>query len=72
LLHEGRLRLGEDAVEVVGAERVQLHADRKTALELRDQVRRFGNVKSAGRDKEDVFGLHHAVLGVDQGPLDDR
>ena len=52
-------------------ERLELHADREAALELRNQIRRLGYVERAGGDEQDVVGAHHAVLGVDRGALDD-
>src|SRR3546814_5280886 len=60
------LGLGEDADEVVLAQRAQLHADREAALHFRDQVGRLGQVERAGGDEQDVVGLHRAVLGADR------
>ena len=40
----------------------ELDADRKTALQLGDQIRRLRHVKRAGGDEQDVIGAHHAVL----------
>ena len=71
LLEQRILRLGEDAHEVLFAEGAQLHADRKAALKLRYQVRRFGGVKRARGDEKNMVGLDHAVFSVDRGPLDD-
>jgi hypothetical protein len=51
---------------------VELHPDREAALELGDQVRRLADVEGAGGEEEDVVGAHHAVLGRDRRPLDDR
>ena len=37
ILHgDGRVRLGQDALEVVGGQRFQLNANRQTTLQLRD------------------------------------
>ena len=72
LLDERALRLGEDADEVLAAERLELDADRKAALQLGNQVRRLRDVERAGGDEEDVVGLDHAVLGVDGRAFDDR
>ena len=55
-------RLRQDRAEVFRRQRVELDADRKAALQLRDQVRRFAGVKRAGRDEQDVVGLDRAVL----------
>src|SRR5262249_18862701 len=72
LLQERVLGLGQDAHEVGLRERVELDADRKAALQLRDQVRRFRHVKGARRDEEDVVRLDESVLRVDRRALDDR
>ena len=71
LLDERALGLGQDAHEVLAAERLELDADREAALQLRNEVRRLRDVERAGGDEEDVVGLHHAVLGVDGRALDD-
>ena len=72
LLQERVLGLREDADEVLLGQGVELDADRKAALELRDQVRGLGDVERAGGDEEDVVGLHEPVLGVDGRAFDDR
>ena len=72
LLDQRVLRLLEDADEILRAERLQLHADRKAALQLGNQVGGLGDVEGAGRDEQNVVGAHHAVLGVDGRALDDR
>ncbi len=72
LRRQRRVGLGQDAHEVVGRQRLQLHADREPALQLGNQVGRLGDMERAGRDEQDVIGLHHAVLGVDRGALDQR
>src|SRR6185369_1691572 len=48
-------RLGKNADEIVPRQGVQLDADRKAALELRDQVRRLGDVERAGGNEQDVI-----------------
>ena len=72
LLDQRVLRLGQDADEVVLAERLELDADREAALQLGDQVGRLRHVERAGGDEQDVIGAHHAVLGVDGRAFDDR
>src|SRR5581483_5942356 len=72
LLDQRGLGLGQDAAEVVARQRRELDADRQAALQFRQQVRRLGNVKGAGRDEQNVVGLHRPVLGVDGGALDQR
>ena len=62
---------GENPDEVLGPQRRQLHADRETTLQLRDELRRGGAVKRAGREEEDVVGLDRPVLRADRAALDD-
>ena len=72
LLDERALRLGQDADEVLAAERLELDADREAALQLGDEVRRLRDVERAGGDEQDVVGPHHAVFRVDRRAFDDR
>ena len=72
LLGQRMLRFGQDALEVVCAQRRQFNADRKTPLQFRNQVRRFGQRKRAGRDEQDVIGLDDAVLGGNGGTFHQR
>src|SRR6266849_4479943 len=64
-------RFGKNADEIVARQGVELDSDREAALQLRDQVRRLGDVEGAGRDEQDVIGADDPVLGRDRGPLDD-
>ena len=57
-------------MEILGRQRPQLHAKGKSALELRHEIGRLGEMERAGGDKQDVVGFHHAVLGVDHAALD--
>ena len=72
LLDQRRLRLGQDAAEVVARQRLQLDADRQAALQFGQQVGRLGDMERARGDEQDVVGLHRAVLGGDGGALDQR
>ena len=65
LLDQRVLRLGQDADEILAAERLELDPDREAALQLRNQIRRLRDVERAGRDEQDVIGPHHPVLRVD-------
>ena len=56
--------------EFVASQRVQLYADGKPPLQLRDQVRRLGCAEGSGRDEQDMIGADHAVAGVDRRPFD--
>ena len=53
-------------------ERFELDPNRKTALQLRDQVRRFRHVERARGDEQDVIGPDHAVFRIHRRSLDDR
>src|SRR5437773_2213039 len=64
--------LGQDADEILPRQGLELHADRKPALQLGDQVRRLGDVEGAGGDEQHVVGADHPVLGRDRRALDDR
>jgi len=72
LLGQRVLRLGENSLEILSRERVQLDADRKASLQLRNQVRRLAHVKRAGGDEQHVIGFDLAVLRVDRTAFDDR
>ena len=72
LAHQRVLGFGEDALEVVAAERAQFDADREAALQLRDQVGRLGHVEGARGDEQDVVGLDRAVFGADGRTFDQR
>ena len=63
--------LGQDAHEVVLAERLELDADRETPLELGDEVARPGRGERAGGDEEHVVGAHRPVAGMHGRALED-
>src|SRR6266850_4652768 len=65
-------RLGKNADEIVPRQGVQLDADREASLELRDQIRRLGDVERPGGDEQDVVRAYDAVLGRDRRTLDNR
>ena len=71
LLDQGVLRLGQDALEILLAQRLELDANREAALELRDEVGRLRHVEGAGCDEEDVVRADRAVLRRDLRALDD-
>src|SRR6266540_1413583 len=66
------LRFGQYADEIFFAQRAQLDANRETALELGNQVGRFGTMKSSRGNEKNMVGLDHAVFGVDRRTFDDR
>ena len=72
LLDEARLRLRQDAAEILLGQRAELDADRQAALQLRQEVRRLRDMERAGRDEEDVVCLHRPVFGGDGRPFDER
>ena len=69
LLHQRALGLLEDANEVFHGERVQLDADRESALKLGDQIRRLADVKGAGSNKKNMVRPHHPVTRVHGSPF---
>src|SRR5690349_14111492 len=72
LLDQRIARLGQNSFEVFDSERLELNTDRKTSLQLGNQVRRLRNVKSTGRYEKYVIGAHHAVASIDGRTFDDR
>src|SRR5262249_19194875 len=72
LLDEARLRLGQDALEVIARERLQLDADGEATLQLGKKVGGLREVKGARGDEKDVVGLDRAVLGRNRRALDQR
>ena len=72
LLDQRVFRLGKNANEVGLGERAKLHANRKAALQLGNQVGRLRGVERARGNKQNVVGAHHAVARVNGGAFDDR
>src|SRR6185312_4121684 len=54
LLDQRALRFGQNPDEIFAAERLELDADRKPPLELRNQIGRLGYMERAGRDEQNV------------------
>src|SRR5713226_749019 len=50
------LRVRQNADEILARQGVELHADGKPALQLRDQIGGLGDVEGAGGDEQDVVG----------------
>src|SRR5258708_7840563 len=71
LFDERVFRLGKNADEIFFLEGLQLDADGQAALEFGDQIGRLSDVKSPGRDEQDVVGADHAVACVDGSAFDD-
>ena len=72
LLGERRVGLGENTLEVIGRQGVELDANRQSALQLRDEVRWLRQMKRARCDEQDVIGLDHAVLRRNGAAFDQR
>src|SRR5690606_36033735 len=70
LLREGCARLGEYALEIIGGECTEFHANGQAALKFGDQVGWLAQVESAGRDKQYVIRFDHAVLGAHGATFD--
>src|SRR5256885_14124298 len=71
LLDQGILRFGENADEIFFLQRLQLHANRQAALQLRNQVRRLGDMEGASGDEQDVVRADHSVPGFDRSAVED-
>jgi hypothetical protein len=63
LLGQTGIGLGQNALEVGHRQRIEFDTNRQAALQLGNQVRRFGQVESAAGDEQDVIGTNHPVLG---------
>ena len=63
LLDEARLGVGEDALEILLGQGIELDADRQAALQLGQEVGGPGDVEGAGGDEQDMVGLDRSVLG---------
>ena len=48
LLDQGSLWFGQDTAHIVAGQRFQFDADRQAPLQLRNQIRRLGDMKRAG------------------------
>jgi len=51
-------RLGQDPVQVVLRQALELHADRQAPLELGQQVRRLAGVERARGNEQNVVRVH--------------
>jgi len=47
----------QDADKLFLSQGIQLHPDRKTTLQLRNQIGRFGRTEGTGGDEEDMVRL---------------
>ena len=72
LLHQRRLRFGENADEIIHGERLQLHADRETSLQFGNQVAWFGNMECSRCDKQNVIGSHHSIAAINGSSFHNR
>ena len=72
LLDQGILRLGQDRLEILCGQRIELHANREAPLQFRNQVRRLADVECTRSDEQHVIGFHRAVFGVHGRAFDDR
>ena len=63
LLDQAGLGLGQDALEVLARQRLQLHADGQTPLELGQEIGGFRLMEGARGNEQDVVGFDRAVLG---------
>ena len=66
------MRLGQDAHKIIAGEVGKFHTNGESALQFGHQVAGAGFVERAGRDEQDVIGVHRPVLGVHRRTLNDR
>ena len=69
-MHQVGPRIRQDGYEVFLAQRLQLHPDRQTALQFGQHIAGLGHMERAAGDKQDVVGLHRAILGGNCRPFD--
>src|SRR5690606_28564405 len=72
LLDQACLRFGEDPAEILLFQGSQFDTDRQATLQLRQEVRRLGNVESTGRNEQDVVSLYRSVFRSDGRAFDQR
>ena len=72
LLDQACLGLGENPLEILAAERLEFDADGQASLQFRQKVRWLGGMEGARRDKQDMIGLHRAMLGRNRRAFDER
>ena len=63
LKDQGISRFGQNSEKILPAQRVKFHPNGKTALKLRNQIRRLDGMKCAGCDKQNMVGFDRTVLG---------
>ena len=64
LLGQRGLGLGQNAHEILFAQRAQFHPDREAALHLWNQIRRLGQMKCTTGNKQNMVGVDRAVFGA--------
>ena len=70
MFHQGVPGFRQDAHQVALGQGLQFHANGKPALQFGYQVGRLGHVKRPGGDKQNMVGLHRAILGIDGRSFD--
>ncbi len=61
LAAQRRVRLGQNAHEILDRQGIELHADGQAALQFGNQIGGFRHVKCPRRDEQHMIGLHRAV-----------
>ena len=72
LLGKGIFRLFQDLVEIIFRETLQLNTNREAALQLRNQVARFGYVESTGSNEQNMVGMNNAILCIHRTAFHNR
>ena len=65
-------RLRKNLYKILFGQAFQLYSNRESALKLRNQIRYFGNMKSACSNKEHIVRLYGAVFSHYRASLDNR
>src|SRR5260363_378190 len=61
LLDETRIGAHQNRLKIFNRKRIELDPDWKAPLQFRNQIARFGKMKSAAGDKQDMIGFDHSV-----------
>ena len=70
LINQISFRLSQNPHKIIMGQSFQLNPNRQPALQFRQQIGRFGQMKRTGTNKQNMIGFDHAVFGTDRCPLD--
>ena len=72
LPHKRRLGLRQNPHEILHRQRLQLHPNRKTPLQLRNQIARLRHMERPRGNEQDEVRPHHPIARVDRRPFHNR